>query len=84
MARPNDPLLASALHVLEIEAIDNPDAAHLLDLLDSLPELSWAWSAMEVIGNFGNGDKVKSKPIFIAVLLKELSAMHPVPPMLLH
>jgi hypothetical protein len=42
MGRPSDPLLNSAMRVLEIEAIDNPDAAHLLDLLDSLPEQGWA------------------------------------------
>ena len=85
MARPSDPLLNSAMRVLEVEAIDNDAARDLLELLDSIPsEVGWAWSALEILSNFRDGAKVQSRHVFIACLLKELSALHPVPMLMLH
>ena len=74
------PLLASALAALEREAEENPDAAHLLALIQVLP---WSpWVRLDVLNNFPGS--VRSRPALMAVLLKELSAAFPVPMSLLH
>jgi hypothetical protein len=84
MARPSDPLITAAMAELEREAIRNREAMHLLELLDDLPIQAWVWGALETLSNFHQGHAVKTRPVLLAVLLKELSSLYPVPASLLH
>jgi len=81
---PPDPLLASAMTALEREARDSTDAARLLAVLEDLPCWSWKWHALEVLNRFDCEGPVRSRPVLMAVLLKQLSAAFPVPMSLLH
>jgi hypothetical protein len=82
MGNDRSPLLMSALAALEREAVDNFDAARLLEILEGLCPLCWGWSALEMLNRFDG--RVRSRPALVAVLLRELSAAFPVPRSLLH
>jgi hypothetical protein len=76
------PLLMSALAVLEREAEDNPDAAHLWMIIEALPPFCQWWAMLGVLNHFDGS--VRCRPALNGVLLKELSAAFPVPLALLH
>jgi hypothetical protein len=78
------PLLESALAALEREAQDNPDAARLLEDLESLHPFCWSWAALETLNHFCSEGPIRSRPVLMSVLLRELSAAFPVPLSLLH
>jgi hypothetical protein len=76
------PLVMSALAALEREAVDNFDAARLLEILEGLCPLFWTWQALEALNCFDG--RVRSRQALVSVLLRELSAAFPVPLSLLH
>jgi hypothetical protein len=78
----NSPLLDMALVALEREALDNPDAARLLEIIEALHPFSRSWGMLEALNHFDGC--VRSRPALMSVLLKELSAAFPIPVSLLH
>jgi hypothetical protein len=76
------PLLDTALRALEHEASGNPDAAVVWEIIRELPIWSQLWAMLDVLTHFDGC--VKSRPALVSVLLRELSAAHPVPKSLLH
>jgi hypothetical protein len=78
------PLVDSALAALEREAEDNADAARLLATIEGVPGFCRYWCWLEVLNNFDCDGPIRSRPVLLSVLLKELSAAFPVPLSLLH
>jgi hypothetical protein len=73
------PLLASALVALAREAEDNADAARLLATIEEMqgPCCHWCW--LEALNHFDCDGPIRARPVLLSVLLKELSAVNPVP-----
>jgi hypothetical protein len=78
------PLLASALAALEREAEHSEDAARLLAIIEEMPGYCRYWTWLEALTHFDCDGPVRSRPVLMSVLLKELSAAFPVPLSLLH
>jgi hypothetical protein len=79
MSYVRSPLVASALAALEREAEDNADAARLLAIIEEMqgPCCHWYW--LEVLNHFDCEGPIRARPVLLSVLLKELSAVNPVP-----
>ena len=78
------PLVASALAALEREAEDNADAARLLATIEGDYGIRCYWCCLEALNHFDCEGPIQSRPVLLSALLKELSAVNPVPLSLLH
>jgi hypothetical protein len=79
MSYHRSPLVASALAALEREAQDNADAARLLATIEEVHGFCCYWCWLEVLNHFDCNGPIRSRPVLLSVLLKELSAVNPVP-----
>jgi hypothetical protein len=79
MSYVRSPLVASALAALEREARHSRDAARLLAIIEEMqgPCCHWYW--LEALNHFDCEGPVRARPVLLSVLLKELSAVNPVP-----
>jgi hypothetical protein len=75
----SSPLVASALAALEREARHSRDAARLLAIIEEMqgPCCHWCW--LEALNHFHCEGPIRARPVLLSVLLKELSAVNPVP-----
>jgi hypothetical protein len=71
--------MASALAALEREAEDSADAARLLATIEEVRGVCCYWCWLEVLNHFDCEGPIRSRPVLLSVLLKELSAAFPVP-----
>jgi hypothetical protein len=79
MSYHRSPLVASALAALEREAEHNDDAARLLATIEGVRGVCCYWCWLEVLNHFDCDGPIRSRPVLLSVLLKELSAVNPVP-----
>ena len=71
--------MAAALAALENEARKNPDAARLLAIIEDLPPYCRSWEMLELLNHYDCEGPIRSRPMIMSVLLRELSAAFPVP-----
>jgi hypothetical protein len=71
--------MTAALVALENEARENPDAARLLAIIENMPYYERAWGLLELLNHYICEGPIRSRPMIMSVLLRELSAAFPVP-----